>query len=103
MHFFLIYCIFVAGIRNQSDTNFVPGTQAPMKPRFCLTKIKTGYTAKDGRTYVINDDKTYVFDQLLVPEKGPILTSKLFDGLNSVDAVFERQWDGKTVAISDKR
>ena len=32
-----------------------------------------------------------------------MLTSKLFQGLNTIDAVFQRQWDGKIVALSGDR
>ena len=98
-----ILFLLLPGIRNQSDKNFVPGTQAPVKPNFCLTRIQTGFTNKDGRMYVINGAKTYIFDPQLIPEKGPILTSKLFGGLDSIDAIFRRQWDGRVVALSGKK
>ena len=32
-----------------------------------------------------------------------MLTSKLFQGLDTIDAVFQRQWDGKIVALSGDR
>lgn len=94
---------FFSGIRSQNKTDFKPVSGKPTKPRFCLNKVQSGYTAKDGRTYVINGAKAYIFDRFLVPEKGPIHTPKLFQGLSRVDALFERQWDAKTVVFSGKR
>ncbi len=72
--------------------------------RFCLRKFSAVYmSVHDKRTYIINGPKSYILDKNLRMEKGPIKTTKLFGGVEKVDAVFQRQWDSKTIVFSGNK
>ena len=52
---------------------------------------------------MFNGDKLYILSKKLGVEKGPIHVSKMFKGVDKVDAAFKRQMDGSTILLSGKR
>ena len=69
----------------------------------CFNRMDAAFLGNDKRTYVFNSDKLYILKKTLGIEKGPILVSKLFKGVLSVDAAFKRQYDRNTIIFSGKR
>ena len=103
----------IAGIRKGwAERRPTPDPASPPTPdpkkiippfRPCLSRFQTAFMSHDKRTYVINGQKTYIFNSQLKIEKGPVVTSKLFGGLSKIDAVFQRQWDTKNVVFSGNK
>eukprot|EP00795_Rhopilema_esculentum_P009292 gene9292-16988_t len=68
----------------------------------CFNRMDAAFLGNDKRTYFFNSDKLYILKKTLGIEKGPILVSKLFKGVLSVDAAFKRQHDRNTIIFSGK-
>nr|UUA79709.1 matrix metalloproteinase 17-2 [Nemopilema nomurai] len=97
------------GVRDQPATSSPPPEPGnrfdkEAKPlQLCLNKVQASVLTANKETYIVNGDKSYILNRYLRGTKGPILTSKLFGGLNKIDAIFRRQWDQKLVAFSGNK
>eukprot|EP00794_Sanderia_malayensis_P009339 gene9339-10324_t len=73
----------------------------PYDPK-CFSKVGGVFLGNDKKTYIFNNDKLFILKKGLGIEKGPIPVSKLFKGVDKVDAAFKRQSDKHTILFSGK-
>ncbi len=83
----------------------MPPPVATVSPQHkeCFSKVGAVFLGNDKKTYVFNSDKLFILKKGLGIEKGPIPVSKIFKGVQKVDAAFKRQREQDTVLFSGKK
>ena len=67
----------------------------------CLEKISAAFVGANKLVYMFSNNRLFVLDKNLRLLLGPVSVWKLFKGVKSVDAAFQRH-DGNTVLFSKK-
>eukprot|EP00794_Sanderia_malayensis_P009338 gene9338-10323_t len=71
------------------------------KPHECFSRVTAIFLAANKKTYMFNAAKLWILDGNLAVEKGPISVDRVFKGMKTVDAAFQRD-DGNSLLFSGR-